>query len=125
MFIIIRDGSLIQEKNFIRTSRKFSINLDDMIGMNYDKVLESIHKILAQWKSRKLTFIGKIAVIKTLVIPKMNHLILSLPNQSKEFIQKYKKKLFEFLWDGKKNKIKQNAIIQEYKDGGLRMIDLQ
>ena len=65
--------------------------------MNYKKKLENIHRILAQWKSRKLTLIGKTTVIKTLIVPKMNHLILPLPNPSVDFIKKTEEILFEFL----------------------------
>ena len=31
---------------------------------------------------------------------------------------------FEFLWDGKDNKIKREHIIRDYEQGGLRMIDI-
>ena len=31
---------------------------------------------------------------------------------------------YHFLWDGKPDKIKRNFLINEYSDGGLKMIDL-
>ena len=39
-------------------------------------------KILISWKSRNLTPIGNITVVKTLVIPKLNHLIITITNPS-------------------------------------------
>lgn len=51
----------------------------------------------------------------------MNHLILTLPNPPSHYIKNFENKLYEFLWDGKLNKIKKAAVIQDYKDGGLKM----
>ena len=104
---------------------KFLINLDDMIHINYKYVMEKIEKILISWKFRNLTPIGRITVIKTLVIPKLNHLILTIPNPSVEFIIAFERKLFNFVWNNKPDKIKRNSVVQDYKNGGLKMIDFK
>lgn len=39
-------------------------------------------------------------------------------------LQTVNKLLFEFLWDGKGDKIKREHIIRDYEQGGLRMIDI-
>lgn len=49
----------------------FSVTLDDMSSLNYDSKLSEIKRILNQWKLRKLTQIGYILVIKTLILPKI------------------------------------------------------
>ena len=72
---------------------------------------------------RKLTPIGRLTVIKTLIIPKLNHLILTLPNPKPEFLKMFETELFLFLWNSKIHKIKKNVIIQDYKYGGLKMVD--
>ena len=33
--------------------------------------------------------------------------------------------MFKFLWNEKPDKIKQTQIIQDYKQGGLKMIDIE
>jgi hypothetical protein len=33
--------------------------------------------------------------------------------------------MFNFLWDNKPDKIKRDIIIQDYKDGGLKRIDIE
>ncbi len=33
--------------------------------------------------------------------------------------------MFQFLWDHKPDKISRNTIIQNYEDGGLKMIDIE
>jgi hypothetical protein len=42
--------------------------------------------LIEQWKRRILTPIGRTTVIKTLLIPKLNHLFISLPTPKKETI---------------------------------------
>lgn len=53
-----------------------------------------------------LTLIRKNVVIKTLALPKLNHLIINLPNLSDDLILA-------------------NCITQSYDKGGLRMIDIK
>jgi hypothetical protein len=50
--------------------------------------------MLQHWKRRILTPIGRVTVVKTLVIPKLNHLFLSLPSPSKETITTLNKDIF-------------------------------
>ena len=59
---------------------KFSINLTEMIDLNYKSKIADIYKMLQQWEYKKLTPIGRLTILKSLIIPKLNHLILSLPN---------------------------------------------
>ena len=53
-----------------------------------------------------LTPIGRLTVIKTLIIPKMNNLILTLPNPDKDFFKNFETKIYQYLWDGKIHKVK-------------------
>jgi len=46
--------------------------------------------------------------------------------QSKESTTREVKSLFyDFLWDGKGDKIKRKVKINDFKDGGLRMLDIE
>ncbi len=103
----------------------FSVNLEEMKDINYISVMEKIDKLLTRWNSRNLTPIGKITVIKTLIVPKINHLILTLPNPTLEFIRSFERKLFKFIWNEKLNKIQRSTLIQGYENAGLKMIDFE
>lgn len=85
------------------------------------KTLKS--KILA-WQRRHLTPIGKITVIKTLLIPSLNHLFLSLPNPTDKDLKELQDMFFKFLWDGV-YRIKSEVMYKDYIDGGLKMINIQ
>ena len=64
-------------------------------------------------------------MIKTLALPKLIHLLTSLPNLKQSLFNDLNKQFFNFIWDGKPEKIKRNTLIADFEDGGLKMIHLQ
>ena len=102
----------------------FSINLDAMIELNYNFVLDQVEKLFHMWQQRYLTPIGKIAVIKTLALSKLNHLFLTLPNPSKDVLRKIENMCYKFIWDGKPDKIKRITLTKNYLEGGLNMLNI-
>ena len=90
----------------------------------YEQKLEMIKRILNQWSHRHLTLIGKITVIKTLCISKINYTIASIetPNW---FLSEIKNMFETFLWNGKPPRIKNKVLYNDYENGGLRMTNIQ
>ena len=84
-----------------------------------------IDETISVWKKRCLTPIGKITVIKSLILSQLNHLFMSIPVPSTDFCDKLNRKLFNFLWDGKPDKIKRSIITQNKCNGGLKMPNVQ
>ena len=82
-----------------------------------------MEKILKQWNKRSLSPIGKITVIKTLVIPIFNLLFTPLPNPDVKIYEAINKTLYDFLWN-KNPKIKKVVVIKKYIEEGLNMINL-
>ena len=62
-------------------------------------------------------------IIKSLIIPKLVYISSLLPTP-KEIIQELNRLLFKFLWQGA-NKVTRLSAINEYENGGLKMIDLE
>ena len=58
----------------------FSINVEDIWSLNTDKKMLEIQRLLTKWKKRDLTIIGRITVIKSLVLSKLVHLLIALPD---------------------------------------------
>ena len=59
-----------------------------------------------RWRHRKLTLMrGKIVVIKSYALPKLVYPLTSLPNPPKETIKHIEKLMYDFVWDGKPDKI--------------------
>jgi hypothetical protein len=76
------------------------------------------------WKRRYLTPIGKITVIKTLLLPILNHLFISLPDPNEDIFKHLNALFFEFVWQGPA-KIKKEVLIKQYYEGGLQMINIK
>ena len=111
--------------NFKLLGIRFSLELQEMIHINYNEKIKELMNVLKSWQHRKLTLLGKITVIKTLALPKLVHLFSSLPNLSQEMISKVNKIFYSFIWDGKPERLKRNVLIGDYLDGGLKMIHIQ
>ena len=77
---------------------------------------------MIRWNSRSFTPFGRLTVIKTLLIPKINHLILALPNPSEEVIKSFQNDLYNFLWKSKIHKVNKSVIIQDYRKGVLKWL---
>jgi len=62
---------------------------------------------------------------KTFAFPKLIYPLHVLANPKQSIIQDITTKMYSYLWDGKPDKIKRDIIIQDYKNGGLKMIDIE
>ena len=73
---------------------------------------------------RKLTLEGRITVFKSLAISKVMHLLLitKLHNNTIDLMYKIQK---NFIWQGKKAKIKHSTLCNGYENGGLKNVDLR
>ena len=76
------------------------------------------------WQVRRLTLLGKITVIKSLAASQLVYIMSPLPS-SQSYLKEIHQILYNFLWDGRGDKIKRSVILNEYKDGGLKMLDIQ
>ena len=103
---------------------KFTTNLDEMIKLNYKDKIAEIKNLLSQWSKRILTPSGKIIVIKSLAMAKINHLLLSLPDPPINIINEINALFFKFLWKGKQDRIKRKVIVNDYINGGLKMLNI-
>ena len=103
---------------------EFTTNLHNITDININRKLTEMNNELYQWSKRDLTPFGKITVIKTLIISKIVHILISLPTPSIKIINKINKLLYTFLWSNKPDQIKRNVTILKPNDGGLGMVDL-
>ena len=71
------------------------------------------------WLSRDLTLMGRTLLAKTLGISKLVY-TASMVTVPQEVIKRVQMKLFNFLWNNKKDKIKTEVLFQEMRQGGLK-----
>ena len=102
----------------------FGHNKENCNKLNWDTKYQQCQKIIENWKKRKLTFYGKITIIKTLLLPKFTYQFHSNYVPEK-VIKEINSLFFNFLWEGKGEKIKRNTLIGSKYEGGLGMIDIR
>ena len=103
----------------------FTHNLENMEKINtQDKYLET-KLLFACWAKRSNTPIGRVVILKSLILSKLIYLWIMLPNPPDDIINKLQDKCWEFVWDGKKNKIKKSTAVQHTKNGGISVPDIK
>ena len=93
--------------------------------MNYDKGLQSMKTMISTWKKRNLTVLGRIVVLKSLVLPKLSYVAQMLPNPNDDLIKEVSNMFFKYIWQDKPDRIKRAQFIQKYEDGGVKMPDVE
>ena len=83
--------------------------------LNFDEILTSIKKKLHLWNWRNLTILGRIQLVKTIVIPIFMYRA-SLLSVHKAIIKEANKLIFQFIWKGK-NKVKRSTLIRDQESG--------
>ena len=85
--------------------------------------MDKIKTILECWKLRRLSLLGKITVLKSLVASQLTYIFSPLHTNNK-VIKEINGLFYNFLWNDKGDKIKRNVMINDYPEGGLKMIDI-
>ena len=102
----------------------FSNDKQKLIENNLIPKLNDFVNCLKRWNHRKLSLMGKITVVKTFALPKLIYPLTVLNNPPLDILKKIKFEIFNFIWDSKPDKIKRSVIMQDYKIGGLRLINI-
>ena len=100
----------------------FTYDLKLLKEKNFIERLNSIKKLINIWSSRGLSFYSKVTIIKSFLVPKFVYVCSVLPTP-KELVKELNQLLFKFLWNGT-DKVTRASVINEYEEGGLKMIDL-
>ena len=111
------------EKN-LKWGLNFSTDLVAIPNLNYSVIVDEIPKRLNFWNQRYTTPLGRINILKTLILPKFIHLFTVLLKPPASDIKKINSMFYKFIWNNKPDKIKRTIINKPYHQGGLKMIDL-
>ena len=102
----------------------FSYNKKLERDKNFSEHILKIENILKLCHMRQLTLEGRITVFTSIAISKVIHLLLitKLHNNTIDLMYKIQK---NFIWQGKKAKIKHSTLCNGYENGGLKNVDLR
>ena len=73
--------------NFSLIGITFDLYLSNIPQINFGNAILKIKKTIGSWKKRCLTTLGKITVIKSLILSQLNHLLLSISLPGKTFVK--------------------------------------
>ena len=85
--------------------------------------MEKIKLIMGCWKLRRLGLLGKITILKSLIASQLAYIFSPLQTHHTA-IKEINVMFYNFLWNDKSDKIKRKVMINDYSEGGLKMIDI-
>ena len=89
---------------------------------NFNSKVEALLRQLHWWKARDLSLRGKVLIIKALALSKFQYLasLVTIPDH---VIKQVNSIIYDFIWNGKTDKVKRNLFEQDFKNGGYKMIN--
>lgn len=101
----------------------FGGNEQTLMNKNWLPKISKIDNLIRLWKARHLTLFGKITIIKSFLVSQLiyNAQMILIP---KDIMKQINSRVFQFLWNGKKDKVKRSVLCMKYESGGLKMVEL-
>uniref|UniRef100_A0A8C7WYP2 Reverse transcriptase domain-containing protein n=1 Tax=Oryzias sinensis TaxID=183150 RepID=A0A8C7WYP2_9TELE len=105
---------------------KICPDLTHLISLNYDPLVDKVREMLNRWTQMPISMIGRINIIKMVVLPKFLYLFQALPLPLPDtFFQCINNLFNQFIWNYKKARLKTKLLCLPYKKGGLQLPDLK
>uniref|UniRef100_A0A3P8RWR8 Reverse transcriptase domain-containing protein n=1 Tax=Amphiprion percula TaxID=161767 RepID=A0A3P8RWR8_AMPPE len=96
--------------------------LKDIMEENLLPLILKIESKLQNWDKLRLSLLGKINILKMIVVPQINYIIYMLPlNFPLPVLKKFNKIVETFLWSGKRPSLNRTKLYAAKEDGGLGM----
>uniref|UniRef100_A0A8C6U0A8 Reverse transcriptase domain-containing protein n=1 Tax=Neogobius melanostomus TaxID=47308 RepID=A0A8C6U0A8_9GOBI len=96
--------------NMIYLGIKLTRNIDEMMHLNLEPIIQSIKLLLSNWEKFFISIIGRINLIKMIIIPKINYLLYIVES---------------FVWQGKKPLVGRVKLYSAKEQGGLSLPNLE
>ena len=97
-------------------------SIDEIACINYNIKFEKAKNWVDIWSKRDLTLLGKVTLIKSLILSQFTYLAIPLPRPSSQVINRLNTLIFHFLWGCKRDKIKRDIVTRSREEGGLGLI---
>ena len=121
-----RENNLDWVSTFTALGIQYNVrDMTNITKLNITEKLDNLRGTIKAWGCRNITPIGKIAVLKSLVLSKITHILQSLPSPSEDLIKVMEKMAYNFIWGEKRHEVKKQTLCKDFKDGGLTMLNLR
>jgi hypothetical protein len=121
---LCQDVKLKWDTEFVLLGIRYSTLENNILQFNIESKLATIRNTLTVYAKRTLSLHGKVTVIKTLVIPKLIHVLSIIPYGMGTFIGDFQRLIREFIWNGKRAKVSDIQLAQTTSKGGLNLTHL-
>ena len=102
---------------------RFSYNEKLKEEKNFYKIVSDMQRVVKIWKMRRFKVEGKIVIFKKIAISKnfFQAFITTVPKHTVNALKKIQK---TFFWNNSSPKMKHETLCNDYKDGGLKIVDI-
>ena len=80
---------------------RVSLESNSMFELKFTPKIKEIKELICSWSRKILSTAERITVVKSLILPKITHLLISLPNPPKEKIKEIEFFLYQYIWNSK------------------------
>ena len=77
--------------------------------LNIEKQLLKSEKIMNSWKKRNITMVGRIMLVRSLIIPNITY-VAPVTKIDKERASKFKTIIYKFIWNDKREKVTRETM---------------
>ena len=116
---------LIWVKNFKLLCIVFDNDVDKMVEKYFSSRLQGIKKLFNLYQKQHLLIIGKITVVKSLVIPKLVYPLSVLPKPPHKVFNQIENMFRKFIWQSSKSRIAVTELQKDIPNGGLRLTNCE
>ena len=102
-----------------------TVDLKECVDINFNDKLSEIKTLYKIWIKRSITPVGRVAVLKSLILSKLTHLWMLLPDPPDAFVDSLQKHCYKFIWNRKQDRISRKTVVKSVKKGGLGLFDLK
>ena len=99
----------------------FTNDLKNCELLNFKDKFSEIKALYKTWLKRQITPLGRVAVLKSLILSKIIQLWILLPNPPDNLVDELQKTVFEFVWIRKQDRISRKTAIKNITKGGLEI----
>ena len=102
----------------------FSNDFKECERLNYSEKYSEVKALFKTWLKRSITPLGRVAVLKSIILSKLVYLWILLPNPPIDFVTEFQKLCFEFVWNRKPDRISRKTAVKHINKGGLGIPDI-
>ena len=97
----------------------FTNDLKECEVLNFSEKFLEIRALYKVCLKRQITPLGRVAVLKSLILSKIIHLWMLLPNPLDNLVNELQKTVFQFVWNRKQDRISRKIAVRSIAKGGL------